>query len=65
MGEDRRESVRAKTSREYIMYPTNTTGGGIDNYPVSGRLNESPRMIEYREPGQTVFKRDTRYIREG
>ena len=31
----------------------------IDYNPASGR------MIEYREPGQMVFKRDMRYIRKG
>lgn len=64
MDEDRRESIRA-TSREYITYPTKTAGREIDYYPTSGRISESPRTIEYREPRETVFKRDMRYIREG
>lgn len=65
MDEDTRESARAITSRKYITYPTKTVRKEIDYPPASGKVSGSPRMIEYIEPGQTVFKRDTRYIREG
>ena len=65
MDEDKRESVKATPSREYITYPTKTARREIDYYPASGWVTGSPKTIEYGEPGQTVFKRDMRYIREG
>jgi hypothetical protein len=55
----------ATTSRKYITYPKKTARREIDYFPTSERVSGSPRMIEYTEPGQTIFKRDTRYIREG
>ena len=67
MDEDRREFLRATEGRDYITYPTKTARMEIGYYPASeslGNANGSPRMIEYREPEQTVFKRKMRYIRE-
>ena len=66
MDADRRESIRATANREYITYPTETTRMEIDSGRVRlGSVSGSRRMIEYREPEQTVSKRVTKYIWEG
>ena len=65
---EKKEFIRERGSREYITYPTRVTRE-IEYMPERrslGSVSDGPRRIEYRPPqAETVYKKETRYIREG